>query len=79
MGNGSEEVGNGFLLKKLDFWLYYFVYMFSATLGIVFVNNLGQIVESRALSKSSSLVSLSSSFGSFGHFLPSLLDHVLTE
>lgn len=77
MGNGSDEVGIGFLLKKLDFWLYYFVYMFSATLGIVFVNNLGQIAESRGLSKSSSLVSLSSSFGFFGRLLPSLLDYFL--
>uniref|UniRef100_A0ACD6A9J6 Uncharacterized protein n=1 Tax=Avena sativa TaxID=4498 RepID=A0ACD6A9J6_AVESA len=70
-----EEVGGLQLLKKPDFWLYYFSYMFSGTLGLVFLNNLGQIAESRGLAQTSTLVSLSSSFGFFGRLLPSFLDY----
>ncbi|XP_010922683.1 protein NUCLEAR FUSION DEFECTIVE 4 [Elaeis guineensis] len=76
---GSVEVGGLQLLRKLDFWLYFFSYMFSATLGLVFLNNLGQIAESRGFSKTSTLVSLSSSFGFFGRLLPSLLDYYSTR
>jgi hypothetical protein len=71
----EEEVGGLRLLRKLDFWLYFFSYMFSGTLGLVFLNNLGQIAESRRLEKISTLVSLSSSFGFFGRLLPSFLDY----
>ncbi|CAO1944594.1 unnamed protein product [Urochloa humidicola] len=72
-----EEVGGLQLLKKLDFWLYFFSYMFSGTLGLVFLNNLGQIAESRRLAQTgtSTLVSLSSSFGFFGRLLPSFMDY----
>ncbi|KAJ1412241.1 Nodulin-like [Sesbania bispinosa] len=42
---------------------------------IVFLNNLGQIAESRGCSGTSSLVSLSSSFGFFGRLMPSLMDY----
>ena len=71
----QEEIGGLRLLRKLDFWLYFFSYMFSGTLGLVFLNNLGQIAESRRLGQTSSLVSLSSSFGFFGRLLPSFLDY----
>jgi hypothetical protein len=71
----KEEIGVKVMLKRLDFWLYFFVYLFGATLGIVFLNNLGQIAESRGFSGTSSLVSLSSSFGFFGRLIPSLLDY----
>jgi len=70
-----EEVGGLRLLRKLDFWLYFFSYMFSGTLGLVFLNNLGQVAESRRLAQTSTLVSLSSSFGFFGRLLPSFLDY----
>ena len=72
---GQEEVGGLRLLRKLDFWLYFFSYMFSGTLGLVFLNNLGQIAESRGLADASTLVSLSSSFGFFGRLLPAFLDY----
>jgi hypothetical protein len=49
--------------------------MFSGTLGLVFLNNLGQIAESRRLEQTSTLVSLSSSFGFFGRLLPSFMDY----
>ncbi|XP_051227051.1 protein NUCLEAR FUSION DEFECTIVE 4 [Lolium perenne] len=71
----QEEVGGLQLLKKPDFWLYFFSYMFSGTLGLVFLNNLGQIAESRGLEQTSTLVSLSSSFGFFGRLLPSFMDY----
>ncbi|KAL3719861.1 hypothetical protein ACJRO7_004790 [Eucalyptus globulus] len=71
-----EEVGAKEMLKRVEFWLYFFVYLFGATLGLVFLNNLGQIAESRGSSKTSSLVSLSSSFGFFGRLIPSLFDYL---
>ncbi|KAL6620414.1 hypothetical protein ACP70R_035553 [Stipagrostis hirtigluma subsp. patula] len=71
----AEEVGGLRLMRRLDFWLYFFSYMFSATLGLVFLNNLGQIAESRGIASSSTLVSLSSSFGFFGRLLPAFLDY----
>ncbi|XP_020101115.1 protein NUCLEAR FUSION DEFECTIVE 4-like [Ananas comosus] len=77
---GREEVGGLKMLRKVDFWLYFFGYMFSATLGLVFLNNLGQIAESRGLTDASStLVSLSSSFGFFGRLVPSFLDYYLSK
>ncbi|KAJ3669065.1 hypothetical protein LUZ60_011015 [Juncus effusus] len=70
-----EEVGGIEMMKKVEFWLYFMSYLFSATLGLVFLNNLGQIAESRGLSGTSTLVSLSSSFGFFGRLVPSFLDY----
>ncbi|KAL5228118.1 hypothetical protein ABZP36_016383 [Zizania latifolia] len=69
------EVGGLRLLRSPDFWLYFFSYMFSGTLGLVFLNNLGQIAESRGLAQTSTLVSLSSSFGFFGRLLPAFMDY----
>ncbi|KAJ8624562.1 hypothetical protein MRB53_033092 [Persea americana] len=75
----EEQMGVRMMVRRVEFWLYFFVYMFGATLGLVFLNNLGQIAESRGLSKSSSLVSLSSSFGFFGRLMPSLMDYFLAK
>ncbi|KAA8549481.1 hypothetical protein F0562_001165 [Nyssa sinensis] len=74
-----EEIGVKLMVKRVEFWLYFFVYLSGATLGLVFLNNLGQIAESRGYSKASSLVSLSSSFGFFGRLIPSLLDYFLSR
>ncbi|PON66193.1 Major facilitator [Trema orientale] len=74
-----EEVGVKAMLIRIDFWLYFFVYFCSATLGLVFLNNLGQIAESRGSSRTSSLVSLSSSFGFFGRLMPSFLDYYFSR
>lgn len=73
----TNEVGSSILVRKLDFWLYFFSYMFGATLGLVFLNNLGQIAESRRMKNTSALVSLASSFGFFGRILPPVLDYYL--
>ncbi|XP_055832662.1 protein NUCLEAR FUSION DEFECTIVE 4 [Solanum dulcamara] len=74
-----EEIGAKKMLMKLDFWLYFFVYLFGATLGLVYLNNLGQIADSRGFTATSSLVSLSSSFGFFGRLLPSLFDYLFSR
>ncbi|XP_010256963.1 PREDICTED: protein NUCLEAR FUSION DEFECTIVE 4 [Nelumbo nucifera] len=75
----KEEIGVKLMIRRVDFWLYFFVYMFGATLGLVFLNNLGQIAESRGYSKTSSLVSLSSSFGFFGRLIPSILNYFFSK
>ncbi|XP_047939626.1 protein NUCLEAR FUSION DEFECTIVE 4-like [Salvia hispanica] len=70
-----DEIGPLVMVRRLEFWLYFFVYLFGATLGLVFVNNLAQIAESRGCSGTSSLVSLSAAFSFFGRLLPSFLDY----
>ncbi|PWA95454.1 major facilitator superfamily protein [Artemisia annua] len=75
----EEEMEAKVMVKTLNFWLYFFVYMFGATVGMVYLNNLGQIVESRGSSKTSSLVSLASSFGFFGRIFPCILDYNITR
>ncbi|KAJ0611374.1 putative MFS transporter superfamily [Helianthus annuus] len=75
----DEEMEAKVMIKRLNFWLYFFVYMFGATVGMVYLNNLGQIVESRGSSKTSSLVSLASSFGFFGRIFPCLLDYHISR
>uniref|UniRef100_A0A1D1Y1D6 Putative transporter MCH1 n=1 Tax=Anthurium amnicola TaxID=1678845 RepID=A0A1D1Y1D6_9ARAE len=75
----DKEVGASLMVRKVEFWLYFFGYMFGATVGLVFLNNLGQIVESRGLSGTSSMVSLASSFGFFGRCMISLLDYLLSK
>ncbi|KAF8010484.1 hypothetical protein BT93_J1196 [Corymbia citriodora subsp. variegata] len=74
-----EELGARDMVRRVEFWLYFFVYLLGATLGLVFLNNLGQIAESRGCSKTSSLVTLSSSFGFFGRLIPSLFDCLLAR
>ncbi|GMI81899.1 hypothetical protein like AT2G30300 [Hibiscus trionum] len=73
-----EEIGVKVMLRRFSFWLYFFVYLFSVTLGLVFFNNLGQIAESRGCS-ASALVSLSSSFGFFGRLMPSIFDYFFSR
>ncbi|KAF3454830.1 hypothetical protein FNV43_RR05278 [Rhamnella rubrinervis] len=74
-----EEIGARTMLMRIDFWLYFLVYFSGATLGMVFLNNLGQIAESRGSSRTSSLVSLCSSFGFFGRLMPSFLDYYISR
>lgn len=64
------------LLRSIDFWLYYFVYFCGGTVGLVFINNLGQIVQSFGYSKTPILVSLVSSFGFFGRIASGLPDYI---
>ncbi|GER28113.1 major facilitator superfamily protein [Striga asiatica] len=71
----GEEIGPLMMLRRVEFWLYFFVYLFGATLGLVYLNNLGQVAESRGCSGTLSLVSLSSALRFFGRLLPSLFDY----
>jgi hypothetical protein len=73
----GEEHGILQLLGSIDFWLYYFVYFCGGTVGIVYMNNLGQIVQSLGYSKTPILVSLVSSFGFFGRIASGLPDYIL--
>ncbi|KAL5825767.1 hypothetical protein ACOSQ3_021830 [Xanthoceras sorbifolium] len=75
----KEEIGVKLMVTRVEFWLYFLVYFFGATVGLVFLNNLGQIAESRGCSGTSSLVALSSSFGFFGRLLPSLFDYFFSR
>ncbi|KFK24513.1 hypothetical protein AALP_AAs65934U000300 [Arabis alpina] len=75
----KEEVEWTQLWKKVDFWIYFGIYLLGPTVGLVFMNNLGQITESRGFTATSTLVSLSSSFGFFGRLLPSLLDYFFSR
>ena len=75
----KEEVEWTKLCKKLNFWIYFGLYLFGPTVGLAFMNNLGQIAESRGCAATTSLVALSSSFGFFGRLLPSLLDYFLSR
>lgn len=61
----GDEHGVRELMKSLDFWLYFVVYLCGPTLGLVYGNNLGQIAASRSVSETL-LVSISSSFVFFG-------------
>lgn len=40
-----EEIGVRLMVTRIEFWLYFFVYLFGVTVGLVFLNNLGQIAE----------------------------------
>ncbi|KAJ6803581.1 protein NUCLEAR FUSION DEFECTIVE 4-like [Iris pallida] len=67
-GGSGEEVAVGgvwWLVRSVEFWLYFLVYMTGATMGLVFGNNLGQIGQSRGVHESL-LLSIYSSFGFFG-------------
>lgn len=71
-----EEIGWKLMLQRLNFWLYIVVYFLGPTIGLVFLNNLGQIVESRGYA-GTAFVPLSSSFGFFGRLIPSFIDYYI--
>lgn len=73
------EMGPLLMMRKFNFWVYYLVYLLGATVGLVYLNNLGQIAESRGFERISWLVSLASAFGFFGRLLPSLLDYFFSK
>ncbi|KAM1909428.1 hypothetical protein ACFX13_038184 [Malus domestica] len=65
------------LVRRLDFWLYYFAYFCGGTIGLVYSNNLGQIAQSLGQSsKTSTLVTLYSSFSFFGRLLSAAPDYI---
>lgn len=71
----GEEHSTRMLIRKWDFWLYYFAYFCGGTLGLVYSNNLGQISQSLGYhSDISSLVSLYSACSFFGRLLSTTPD-----
>lgn len=71
----GEEHSATFLIRRLDFWLYYLAYFFGGTIGIVYSNNLGQIAQSLGYgSEISSFVSLYSACSFFGRLLSAAPD-----
>uniref|UniRef100_A0A2P2ILT0 Protein NUCLEAR FUSION DEFECTIVE 4-like n=1 Tax=Rhizophora mucronata TaxID=61149 RepID=A0A2P2ILT0_RHIMU len=66
----GEEHPAQWLVRRLDFWLYYVSYLCGGTLGIAYSNNLGQIAQSLGYySKLDSIVTLYSSCSFFGRLL----------
>ncbi|KAJ1431176.1 MFS transporter superfamily [Sesbania bispinosa] len=73
----GEEHTAAVLVTRLDFWLYYVAYFCGGTIGLVYSNNLGQIAQSLGLSsKTSTLVTLYSSFSFFGRLLSAAPDYI---
>ncbi|THG02645.1 protein NUCLEAR FUSION DEFECTIVE 4-like [Camellia sinensis] len=71
----GEEHKAQMLVRRLDFWLYYIAYFCGGTIGLVYSNNLGQIAESLGQgSKTSTLITLYSSFSFFGRLLSAAPD-----
>ncbi|XAR69233.1 hypothetical protein NMG60_11000744 [Bertholletia excelsa] len=71
----GEEHKAQVLVRRLDFWLYYVAYFCGGTIGLVYSNNLGQIAQSIGQeSKTSTLISLYSSFSFFGRLLSAAPD-----
>lgn len=76
---GEEHKAN-MLVRRLDFWLYYFVYFFGGTIGLVYTNNLGQIAQSLGLSSTTStLITIYSAFSFFGRLLSAAPDIMRTK
>ncbi|XP_052210412.1 protein NUCLEAR FUSION DEFECTIVE 4-like isoform X2 [Diospyros lotus] len=66
----GEEHSAEKLVRRVDFWLYYVAYFCGGTIGLVYSNNLGQIAQSLGQgSKTSTLITLYSSFSFFGRLL----------
>ncbi|KAF8380828.1 hypothetical protein HHK36_028322 [Tetracentron sinense] len=73
----GEEHRASVLVRRWDFWLYYIAYFCGATVGLVYSNNIGQIAESLGYSsKTTTLVTLYSSFSFFGRLLSAAPDFI---
>lgn len=73
----GEEHPAAVLVQRLDFWLYYVAYFCGGTIGLVYSNNLGQIAQSLGhSSRTSTLVTLYSSFSFFGRLLSATPDFI---
>ncbi|KAJ6975254.1 protein NUCLEAR FUSION DEFECTIVE 4-like [Populus alba x Populus x berolinensis] len=79
---GLFKAGNDAGMKKLllnvDFWMFYLVNACGPTLGMVYLNNLERITQSRSMGEASFLLEISSAFGFFGRIL-SIMFHWYTR
>ncbi|PON45719.1 Major facilitator [Parasponia andersonii] len=73
----GQEHSAAVLVCRFDFWLYYVAYFCGGTIGLVFSNNLGQIAQSLGQSsKTTTLLTLYSSFSFFGRLLSAAPDYI---
>lgn len=73
----GEEHSARALVRRIDFWLYFVAYFCGGTIGLVYSNNLGQIAQSLGHgSKTTTLVTLYSSFSFFGRLLSAAPDYI---
>lgn len=73
----GEEHSVRLLVLRLDFWLYYIAYFCGGTIGLVYSNNLGQIAQSLGeSSRTTTLLTLYSSFSFFGRLLSAAPDYM---
>lgn len=70
----GDEHGVKELMLSLDFWLYFWVSACGATLGMVYLYNVGRIADSHRNCDASFLLALSSTFSFFGRILPIMFD-----
>ncbi|KAK1305653.1 hypothetical protein QJS10_CPA10g01287 [Acorus calamus] len=71
----GEEHGASKLVRRIDFWLYYATYFCGATVGLVYINNLGQIAQSLGrYSDTATLVTVYSACSFFGRLFSSAPD-----
>lgn len=71
----GEEHPAWLMVRRSEFWLYYMAYFCGGTIGLVFINNLGQIAQSLGYhSKINSFVALYSSCSFFGRLLAAAPD-----
>lgn len=69
----GEEHSVWSLISRREFWLYYFTYFCSGTIGIVYSNSLGQITQSLGLNSDiSTFVTIYSACSFFGRLLAAL-------
>ncbi|XP_076897248.1 protein NUCLEAR FUSION DEFECTIVE 4-like [Bidens hawaiensis] len=73
----GEEHSATNLVSRCDFWLYYIVYFCGGTIGLVYSNNLGQVVQSLGyISMTKPLVTTYSTCSFFGRLLSGAADLV---
>ncbi|CAI9293039.1 unnamed protein product [Lactuca saligna] len=71
----GEEHSATYMMSRCDFWLYYVTYFCGGTIGLVYSNNLGQIVESLGyISETKALVTIYSTCSFFGRLLSAAMD-----
>ncbi|KAL9379557.1 hypothetical protein Peur_028039 [Populus x canadensis] len=74
----GNDAGMKQLLLNVDFWMFYLVNACGPTLGMVYLNNLERITQSRSMGEASFLLEISSAFGFFGRML-SIMFHWYTR
>ena len=73
---GQEHLTRA-LVRWFDILLYYLAFFYGGTIGLVYSNNLGKIIESLGKSSNTTtLLTLYSSFSFFGRLLSAVPDYI---